>query len=176
MLRQSRITIKELSAQYRSVLKRAFLAGVIALATANAAHATITAEDISAINDSINMVQSDGNYTTSMGDYNVATTDYSTVAGYGQYTYDHDNNPETAEIALTTNNGTETLDNTVFTYTDNNGETTNLGVNATGFTTSDFTGAAGTIDVADGTTDLTTLEANTTTVGLCWANRQAMTR
>ena len=166
MLRQSRTTIKELSAQYRSVLKRAFLAGVIALATANAAHATITAEDISAINDSINMVQSDGNYTTSMGDYNVATTDYSTVAGYGQYTYDHDNNPETAEIALTTNNGTETLDNTVFTYTDNNGETTNLGVNATGFTTSDFTGAAGTIDVADGTTDLTTLEANTTTVGL----------
>ena len=166
MLRQSRTTIKELSAQYRSVLKRAFLAGVIALATAGSAHATITAEDISAINDSINMVQSDGNYTTSMGDYNVATTDYSTEAGYGLYTYDHDNNPETAEIALTTNNGGETLDNTVFTYTDNNGATTNLGANATGFDTSDFTNAAGTVDAADGTTSLTTLQATTTTVGL----------
>ncbi len=166
MLRQSKTTIKELSAQYRSVLKRAFLAGVIALVTANAAHATITAEDIGTINDSINMAQSDGNYTTSMGDYNVATTDYSTETGYGLYTYDHDNNPETPEIALTTNNGTETLDDTVFTYTDNTGATTNLDVNSTGFTTSDFTGTAGTINVADGTTDLTTLEANTTTVGL----------
>lgn len=165
-MRQSKTTLKELTAQYRSVLKRAFIAGVMAVATANSANATITPSDISAINDSINMVQSDGNYTTSMGDFNAGTTDYSTEAGYGLYTYDHDNNPETAEIALTTNNGTETLDNTVFTYTDNTGATTNLGDNATGFTTSDFTGAAGTIDVADGTTDLTTLEANTTTVGL----------
>lgn len=165
-MRQSKTTLKELTAQYRSVLKRAFIAGVMAVATANSANAAITPSDISAINDSINMVQSDGNYTTSMGDFNAGTTDYSTEAGYGLYTYDHDNNPETAEIALTTNNGTETLDNTVFTYTDNTGATTNLGDNATGFTTSDFTGAAGTIDVADGTTDLTTLEANTTTVGL----------
>lgn len=165
-MRQSKTTLKELTAQYRSVLKRAFIAGVMAVATANSANATITPSDISAINDSINMVQSDGNYTTSMGDFNAGTTDYSTEAGYGLYTYDHDNNPETAEIALTTNNGTETLDNTVFTYTDNTGATTNLGDNATGFTTSDFTGAAGTIDVADGTTDLTTLQANTTTVGL----------
>lgn len=164
-MRQSKTTLKELTAQYRSVLKRAFIAGVMAVATANSANA-ITPSDISAINDSINMVQSDGNYTTSMGDFNAGTTDYSTEAGYGLYTYDHDNNPETAEIALTTNDGTETLDNTVFTYTDNTGATTNLGDNATGFTTSDFTGAAGTIDVADGTTDLTTLEANTTTVGL----------
>ncbi len=165
-MRQSKTTLKELTAQYRSVLKRAFIAGVMAVATANSANAAITPSDISAINDSINMVQSDGNYTTSMGDFNAGTTDYSTEAGYGLYTYDHDNNPETAEIALTTNNGTETLDNTVFTYTDNTGATTNLGANATGFTTSDFTGAAGTIDVADGTTDLTTLEANTTTVDL----------
>ena len=165
-MRQSKTTLKELTAQYRSVLKRAFIAGVMAVATANSANAAITPSDISAINDSINMVQSDGNYTTSMGDFNAGTTDYSTEAGYGLYTYDHDNNPETAEIALTTNDGTETLDNTVFTYTDNTGATTNLGDNATGFTTSDFTGAAGTIDVADGTTDLTTLEANTTTVGL----------
>lgn len=165
-MRQSKTTLKELTAQYRSVLKRAFIAGVMAVATANSANAAITPSDISAINDSINMVQSDGNYTTSMGDFNAGTTDYSTEAGYGLYTYDHDNNPETAEIALTTNDGSETLDNTVFTYTDNTGATTNLGANATGFTTSDFTGAAGTIDVADGTTDLTTLEANTTTVGL----------
>lgn len=165
-MRQSKTTLKELTAQYRSVLKRAFIAGVMAVATANSANAAITPSDISAINDSINMVQSDGNYTTSMGDFNAGTTDYSTEAGYGLYTYDHDNNPETAEIALTTNDGTETLDNAVFTYTDNTGATTNLGDNATGFTTSDFTGAAGTIDVADGTTDLTTLEANTTTVGL----------
>ncbi len=165
-MRQSKTTLKELTAQYRSVLKRAFIAGVMAVATANSANAAITPSDISTINDSINMVQSDGNYTTSMGDFNAGTTDYSTAAGYGLYTYDHDNNPETAEIALTTNDGSETLDNTVFTYTDNTGATTNLGDNATGFTTSDFTGAAGTIDVADGTTDLTTLEANTTTVGL----------
>ncbi|MBO7559540.1 MAG: hypothetical protein J6T27_00065, partial [Alphaproteobacteria bacterium] len=165
-MRQSKTTIKELSAQYRSVLKRAFIAGVIAMATANAAHATITAEDISTINASINMAQSDGNYTTSMGDYNVATTDYSTEAGYSQYTYDHDNNPETPEIALTTNNGSETLDNTVFTYTDNTGATTNLGVNSSGFTTDDFTNAAGTLDASDGITNLTTLEATVTSVGL----------
>ena len=165
-MRQSKTTLKELTAQYRSVLKRAFIAGAMAIATANSANAAITPSDISAINDSINMVQSDGNYTTSMGDFNAGTTDYSTEAGYGLYTYDHDNNPETPEIALTTNNGTETLDDTVFTYTDNTGATTNLDVNSTGFTTSDFTGAAGTIDVADGTTDLTTLQANTTTVGL----------
>lgn len=165
-MRQSKTTLKELTAQYRSVLKRAFIAGVMAVATANSANATITPSDISAINDSINMVQSDGNYTTSMGDFNAGTTDYSTAAGYGLYTYDHDNNPETPEIPLTTNDGSETLDNTLFTYTDNHGTTTNLGVNSTGFTTGDFTDTAGTIAVADGTTDLTTLEANTTTVGL----------
>ena len=165
-MRQSKTTLKELTAQYRSVLKRAFIAGVMAVATANSANAAITPSDISAINDSINMVQSDGNYTTSMGDFNAGTTDYSTATGYGLYTYDHDNNPETPEIPLTTNDGSETLDNTVFTYTDNHGTTTNLGVNSTGFTTGDFTDTAGTIAVADGTTDLTTLEANTTTVGL----------
>ncbi len=166
MIKQSRTTIKELTAQYRAVLKRAFLAGVIAVATANSANATIAPSDISDINASINMAQSDGSYTTSKGDFNAGTTDYSTEAGYGLYEYDHDNNPETEEIALTTNNGAETLDNTVFTYTDNTGSTTNLGVNSYGFETSDFTNPAGTIDVADGTTDLTTLEANTTTVGL----------
>ena len=165
-MRQSKTTLKELTAQYRSVLKRAFIAGVMAVATANSANAAITPSDIRAINDSINMLQSDGNYTTSKGDFNAETTDYSTAAGYGLYTYDHDNNPGTDEIALTTNNAAETLDDTVFTYTDNTGGTTNLGANATGFTTGDFTGAAGTISVADGTTDLTTLEANTTTVGL----------
>ena len=165
-MRQSKTTLKELTAQYRSVLKRAFIAGVMAVATANSANAAITPSDIRAINDSINMLQSDGNYTTSKGDFNADTTDYSTAAGYGLYTYDHDNNPETDEIALTTKDGTETLDNTVFTYTDNTGGTTNLGVNATGFTTGDFTDAAGTISAADGTTDLTTLEAKTTTVGL----------
>lgn len=146
--------------------KHLVLTSLVALiATAGNANA-ISASDINDINESINMAQSSGNYTTSMGDFNAGTTDYSTEAGYGLYTYDHDNNPDTAEIALTTNNGTETLDNTVFTYTDNTGATTDLGANATGFTTSDFTGAAGTIDVADGKTDLTTLEANTTTVGL----------
>lgn len=165
-MRQSKTTLKELTAQYRSVLKRAFIAGVMAVATANSANAAITPSDISAINDSINMLQSDGNYTTSKGDFNAETTYYDTAAGYGLYTYDHDNNPGTDEIALTTNNAAETLDDTVFTYTDNTGGTTNLGVNATGFTTGDFTDAAGTINVADGTTDLTTLEANTTTVGL----------
>ena len=142
------------------------LTSLLSVVVAGSANAAITDGDISAINDSINMVQSDGNYTTSTGNYNVATTDYSTSAGFGLYTYDHDNNPDTPEIALTTNNGTETLDNTVFTYTDNNGAATNLGANSTGFTTSDFTNAAGTIDVADGATDLTTLEANTTSVGL----------
>src|SRR5574344_1422468 len=151
-MRQSKTTLKELTAQYRSVLKRAFIAGVMAVATANSANAAITPSDISAINDSINMLQSDGNYTTSKGDFNAETTDYSTAAGYGLYTYDHDNNPGTAEIALTTHDATETLDDTVFTYTDNTGGTTNLGVNATGFTTGDFTDAAGIISAADGTT------------------------
>ena len=165
-MRQSKTTLKELTAQYRSVLKRAFIAGVMAVATANSANAAITPSDIRAIDDSINMLQADGNYTTSKGDFNAETTDYSTAAGYALYTYCHDNNPGTDKIALTTPDGTETLDNTVFTYTDNTGGTTNLGVNATGFTTGDFTDAAGTISAADGTTDLTTLEAKTTTVGL----------
>ncbi len=142
------------------------LTSLLSVVVAGSANAAITDGDISAINDSINMVQSDGNYTTSTGNYNVATTDYSSSAGFGLYTYDHDNNPDTPEIALTTNNGTETLDDTVFTYIDNNGATTNLGANSTGFTTGDFTGAAGTIDGADGATGLTTLEANTTSVGL----------
>lgn len=165
-MRQSKTTLKELSAQYRSVLKRAFIAGAMAIATANSANAAITPSDISAINDSINMEYSSGDYTTSMGNFNAETTHYETEEGYGLYTYDHDNNPETPEIPLTTSDGTETLDNAVFTYTDNNGETTNLDVNSTGFTTGDFTNTAGIIDVADGTTDLTTLQANTTTVGL----------
>ena len=147
--------------------KHLFLTSLVALvATVGVANAEITSSDISAINNSINMQQSDGNYITSKGNFNAETTDYSTVDGYGLYTYDHDNNPETPEIPLTTNDGSEALDNAVFTYTDNYGATTNLGDNATGFTTSDFTDTAGTIDVADGTTDLTTLEANTTTVGL----------
>ena len=52
MIRQSRTTIKELSAQYRSVLKKAFLAGVIALTTMSA-NAEVSNEDMTAITNSI---------------------------------------------------------------------------------------------------------------------------
>ena len=75
------------------------LTSLLSVVVAGSANAAITDGDISAINDSINMVQSDGNYTPSTGNYNVATTDYSTSAGFGLYTYDHDNNPDTPEEA-----------------------------------------------------------------------------
>ena len=52
MIRQSRTTIKELSAQYRSVLKKAFLAGVIALTTMSA-NAAVSDEDMTDITNSI---------------------------------------------------------------------------------------------------------------------------
>lgn len=52
MIRQSKTTIKELSAQYRSVLKRAFLAGVIALTTMSA-NAMVSDEDMTAITTSV---------------------------------------------------------------------------------------------------------------------------
>ncbi|MFQ6778270.1 MAG: YadA-like family protein [Alphaproteobacteria bacterium] len=57
MIKQSRTTIKELTAQYRAVLKRAFLAGIATItvvANANAA-SSITDEDIAKIKESISI-------------------------------------------------------------------------------------------------------------------------
>ncbi len=58
MIRQSKTTIKELSAQYRSVLKKAFLAGVIALTTMSA-NAEVSNEDMTAITNSITVSLND---------------------------------------------------------------------------------------------------------------------
>lgn len=52
MIRQSKTTIKELSASYRSVLKRAFLAGVVALTT-TVANAEVSDEDMTTIQNNV---------------------------------------------------------------------------------------------------------------------------
>lgn len=76
MIRQSKTTIKELSAQYRSVLKKAFLAGVIALTT-TVANAEVSEEDMTAITNSIT-----NSITTSLND---SVTTVAPVAS--DYTY-----------------------------------------------------------------------------------------
>ena len=86
MLRQSKTTIKELSAQYRSVLKRAFLAGVIALTTSVATANT----DVTFAGD-----YTDNNGTTQ----NVATG----TPGAQNFTYDGTNADGTANEGINSN-------------------------------------------------------------------------
>ena len=123
MIRQSKTTLRELSAQYRAVLRHAFLAGVIALSTSVANADT----DVTFA----------GDYTNTSGDIvNVADG----VAGVG-YSYENSNG-DTVNVA---NQSTDpTL--TDFTYTDAAGNAADL-TSGTDLTAGDFSGAS----VADGT-------------------------
>ena len=118
MLRQSKTTIKELSAQYRNVLKRAFLAGVIAMATS-----TVTAADTD--------VTFAGNYTNSDG---VTVNVNDAVAGQS-YSYEKSD-------GTTRNVANQATDPTLadFTYTDKDGNAADLSSGEK--VQSDFTGTS----------------------------------
>ncbi len=123
MIRQSKTTIKELSAQYRAVLRHAFLAGVIALSTSVAnANTDVTFA---------------GNYTNASGD--IVNVD-DAVAGVG-YQYVNSNG-DTVNVA----NQSTDPDLTDFTYTNAEGNQADL-TSGTDLTAGDFSGAS----VADGT-------------------------
>lgn len=123
MIRQSKTTIKELSAQYRAVLRHAFLAGVIALSTSVAnANTDVTFA---------------GNYTNASGD--IVNVD-DAVAGVG-YQYVNSNG-DTVNVA----NQSTDPDLTDFTYTNAEGNQADL-TSGTDLTAGDFSGTS----VADGT-------------------------
>lgn len=137
MIRQSKTTIKELSAQYRSVLRHAFLAGVVALTTSVAnANTDVTFA---------------GDYVASTGIENVAT---GTPAAYNfTYTGTNQDGTATATINSNTTNGVDMND---FAYTLANGTSETLDAGNT-YTASDYTAStvAGTtgytaVVVADG--------------------------
>ena len=138
MLRQSKTTIKELSAQYRSVLKRAFLAGVIALTTSVATANT----DVTFAGD-----YTDNNGTTQ----NVATG----TPGAQNFTYDGTNANGTANEGINSNT-TDGVSQANFAYTLADGTTETLESGNT-YTAGDYTAntVAGTtgyenVSVADG--------------------------
>ena len=138
MLRQSKTTIKELSAQYRSVLKRAFLAGVIALTTSVATANT----DVTFAGD-----YTDNNGTTQ----NVATG----TPGAQNFTYDGTNADGTVNGGINSNTATG-VSQTNFAYTLADGTTETLDTGNT-YTAGDYTAStvAGTtgyenVSVADG--------------------------
>lgn len=123
MIRQSKTTIKELSAQYRAVLRHAFLAGVIALSTS-----------VATANTDVTFA---GNYTNASGD--IVNVD-DAVAGVG-YQYVNSNG-DTVNVA----NQSTDPDLTDFTYTNAEGNQADL-TSGTDLTAGDFSGAS----VADGT-------------------------
>lgn len=138
MLRQSKTTIKELSAQYRSVLKRAFLAGVIALTTSVATANT----DVTFAGD-----YTDNNGTTQ----NVANG----APGAQNFTYDGTNANGTANEGISSNTTTG-VSQANFAYTLADGTTETLESGNT-YTAGDYTAStvAGTtgyenVSVADG--------------------------
>ncbi len=124
MIRQSKTTIKELSAQYRSVLKRAFFAGLVALTTSVANADT----DVTFA----------GNYTNTSGD-TVNVNDPVANIGY-EYT---NSNGDTVNVA------SQSTDPTLsdFTYTNAEGNPADLST-GTDLTAGDFSGAS----AADGIT------------------------
>ena len=122
MIRQSKTTLKELSAQYRAVLRHAFLAGVIALTTSVANADTD--------------VTFGGNYTNTSGE-TVNVNDPVAAIGYSYI----------ASNGNTVNVDSQSTDPTLsdFTYTDKDGNTADL-TSGTNLTAADFYGAT----VADG--------------------------
>ena len=137
-MRQSKTTIKELSAQYRSVLKRAFLAGVIAMTTSVASANT----DVTFAGD-----YTDNNGTTQ----NVATG----TPGAQNFTYDGTNADGTAvqDIASNTTNGVDQA-NFAYTLADGTSETLEAGntYTADDYTANTVAGTTGyeNVNVADG--------------------------
>ena len=138
MLRQSNTTIKELSAQYRSVLKRAFLAGVIALTTS-----------VATANTDVTFA---GDYTDNSGTtQNVANG----APGAQNFTYDGTNANGTANEGISSNTTTG-VSQANFAYTLADGTTETLESGNT-YTAGDYTAStvAGTtgyenVSVADG--------------------------
>ncbi len=138
MLRQSKTTIKELSAQYRSVLKRAFLAGVIALTTS-----------VATANTDVTFA---GDYTDNSGTtQNVANG----APGAQNFTYDGTNANGTANEGISSNTTTG-VSQANFAYTLADGTTETLESGNT-YTAGDYTAStvAGTtgyenVSVADG--------------------------
>ena len=105
MIRQSKTTIKELSAQYRSVLKRAFLAGVVALTTVSA-NAAVSDEDMAAIASSMNVAPvtepapAETDYSFTKADGTSATlADNVDAADFDDYVADSAANGETVKLA-----------------------------------------------------------------------------
>ncbi len=132
MIRQSKTTIKELSAQYRAVLRHAFLAGVIALSTSVATANTDVTTDVTFA----------GDYVTSTGTKNVSE---GTPNAYNfNYQGTEQNGDLTQNIQSNTTNG---VDANNFAYTLANGDMETLAANTT-YEASDYTGAtvAGTDD------------------------------
>ena len=138
MLRQSKTTIKELSAQYRSVLKRAFLAGVIALTTS-----------VATANTDVTFA---GDYTDSNGTtQNVATG----TPGAQNFTYDGTNADGTANEGINSNTTTGVSQaNFAYTLADGTQETLESGNTYTAgdYTASTVAGTTGyeNVSVADG--------------------------
>ena len=124
MIKQSKTTIKELSAQYRAVLRHAFLAGVIALATSGAYADT----DVTFA----------GNYTNTSGD-NVNVNDAVGDVGY------HYTNSAGGTVDVTSQSTDPNFSD--FTYTDAEGNPADL-TSGTNLTAADFSGTS----AADGIT------------------------
>ena len=124
MIRQSKTTLRELSAQYRAVLRHAFLAGVIALSTSVANADT----DVTFA----------GNYTNTSGD----TVNVADATGDVGYSYVNSNG-DTVNVASQSTDP----DMTQFTYTNAEGNPADL-TSGTNLTAGDFSGTS----VADGTT------------------------
>ncbi len=113
MIRQSKTTIKELSAQYRSVLKRAFLAGLVAMATSGAyaagADVTFAGNYVNASDATVNVndpvADEPYSYEKSNGDFrNVASQD--TDPTLTDFTYT-DKNGDPATLASGTQTQTD---------------------------------------------------------------------
>ncbi len=124
MIRQSKTTLRELSAQYRAVLRHAFLAGVIALSTSVANADT----DVTFA----------GNYTNTSGD----TVNVADATGDVGYSYVNSNG-DTVNVASQSTDP----DMTQFTYTNAEGNPADL-TSGTNLTAGDFSGTS----AADGTT------------------------
>ncbi len=143
-MKNSKTTIRELSAKYRSILKKCFLLNAMAMglivATNASADTTLTKEALLA--DLNNTEYTDGSFETTLGTQYVSGGDWANE--YAQYEFDS-NNDGTADAQLAGKTlGDTAIDftQTAFQFTDQDGNTTDLATKSTGLTTSDFDKAA----------------------------------
>ncbi len=143
-MKYSKTTLRELSAKYRSILKKCFLLNAMAMglivATNASADTPLTKEALLAdLNDT---EYTDGSFETTLGTQYVSGGDWANE--YAQYEFDS-NNDGTADAQLAGKTlGDTTIDftQTAFQFTDQDGNTTDLDTKPTGLTTSDFDKAA----------------------------------